>query len=450
MTAPLLLSAPGARRRAPLASSRDSRVVRASRVAPAVLTTVPSLIILGADAVLAAGPATPVQLAHACLAAGYQAVIPASWGDELIAARVIDRLRGADGPVVQCSCPYVSRRLATHGETIAAMLLSLAAPPVATAEYLRAVYGSSRPRITYAGGCPSASHGSIDVWLSADELMSALAERGISATAQPTEFDSVLPPDRRRYFSEPGGVPARHALRQLPGSVEFIELKGGDLVVEIAQHLLAGSRALIDVALPLGCCCSGVSGVLGPDAARARVRDLEPPRALSPVVDHALKLALDESLPSAGARPEEIARDAASDASAAHGAVATVPPPLTGATPATPVGPSGAVPRTPRQSAVVAEPPTPLAIELAPRRRSPLGLSRPVLGAMPISRSEAGRHLPRAYVARRRSSPRGLRQSSVKDGPALPRPDERRRWLLIGAAGVAIGLGIAWLILMVL
>ena len=44
--------------------------------------TVPSVLILGTDAVLAAGPATPVQLVHACRAAGYDAVIPASWGDE--------------------------------------------------------------------------------------------------------------------------------------------------------------------------------------------------------------------------------------------------------------------------------------------------------------------------------------------------------------------------------
>jgi hypothetical protein len=45
--------------------------------------TSPSLVILGTDAVLAAAPATPVQLAHACLAAGYGAAVPASWGDEL-------------------------------------------------------------------------------------------------------------------------------------------------------------------------------------------------------------------------------------------------------------------------------------------------------------------------------------------------------------------------------
>ena len=41
---------------------------------------IPSIVILGTDAILAALPATPIQLAHACLRIGYQHVVPASWG----------------------------------------------------------------------------------------------------------------------------------------------------------------------------------------------------------------------------------------------------------------------------------------------------------------------------------------------------------------------------------
>src|SRR5690348_16284732 len=54
-------------------------------------TIVPSVpvVILGTDALLAAAPATPVQLAHACLRGGFANVIPASWGDELIASAVL-------------------------------------------------------------------------------------------------------------------------------------------------------------------------------------------------------------------------------------------------------------------------------------------------------------------------------------------------------------------------
>src|SRR6185436_19392880 len=55
---------------------------------PIVSPTVP-IVILGTDALLAALPATPVQLAHACLRAGFANVVPASWGDELIASAVL-------------------------------------------------------------------------------------------------------------------------------------------------------------------------------------------------------------------------------------------------------------------------------------------------------------------------------------------------------------------------
>jgi hypothetical protein len=208
-------------------------------------------------------------------------------------------------------------------------------------------------------------------------------------------------------------------LRQLPVPIDFVEVKGEDLVVDVAQLLLSPSRALIDVAPPLGCCCSGAAGAISPEAARARVREQEPPRALAPVVDHSVKLALDEAPPSAAAADK---KDAAP--------IAPVP-----------------APRTSKHSEVVAES-EPIAVEAAPRRRSPPGFSRPVLGSMPVARSDAGRQLPRAYVARRRSSPRGVRESSVKGGEPASGLN-RRRWILVGAAGVAVGLAAAWLLFLV-
>src|SRR5665213_518589 len=70
------------------------------------------LIILGADAVLAALPASPVQLAHACQALGFQLAAPATWGDELIAESCLDRLATYEHPAaVMCSCPLVTERL---------------------------------------------------------------------------------------------------------------------------------------------------------------------------------------------------------------------------------------------------------------------------------------------------------------------------------------------------
>jgi hypothetical protein len=380
--------------------------------------TDPSLLILGTDAVLAAGPATPVQLAHACREAGYDAVIPASWGDELVAARALERLGGTDLPLIYCSCPHVSLRLAAHGEAIGSMLLCMIAPPVAAAEYLRAIYAPSRPHITFAGACPAASHESIDSWISAEELLLLLADRGISTQAQPTEFDSVIPPDRRRYFSDPGGVPCRQALRQLSESLEIVEVRGDDVVLDLAQQLLQKRRVLIDLSVPLGCTCSGMVTGMSPEAARPRVREQEPPRAFAPVVDHAMSFPLDGVPPRIA--PREMNRTAFQD------------------TNGTPVQPHVEVETAP------------LATDMIPRRRSSPGLPRPVLGSMPLKRTDTGRQLPRAYVARRRSSPRdvpAVEAALGRDAPAAPRPRvDRDRLLLIGTAGVVVGLAVAWLI----
>src|SRR5207248_6336477 len=102
-----------------------------------------TLVILGTDAMLAAQPATAVQLAQACQQAGFSAAIPASWGDELIASHVLRRVMDAgDAPCVQCSCPVVAHRLLAAGGELAPSLISTVSPPVALARYLRTI---SRP-----------------------------------------------------------------------------------------------------------------------------------------------------------------------------------------------------------------------------------------------------------------------------------------------------------------
>ena len=102
----------------------------------------PTVAIVGNDVVLAASPATPVQLAHACLRRGFSVAVPATWGDELVAAETVRQLRSrARGPAVMCVCPYVRSRLLGPGPDLAPFLVSLVSPPVATARYLRALYG---------------------------------------------------------------------------------------------------------------------------------------------------------------------------------------------------------------------------------------------------------------------------------------------------------------------
>ncbi len=388
----------------PFASDDASH--RARCPAPAV-PTVPSLLILGTDAVLAAAPSSAVQLTHACLAAGFDAVIPASWGDELIAARVLERLERADAPLVECSCPLVANRLAAHADAIAPMVLCLVSPPVATASYLRALYAPARPRITYVGACPSAGADVIDVWQSPDDLLGMLAARGVSVAAQPREFDAMLAPDRRRFHSDPGGVPAPVALRALHAPVECVEVSADSFVTELAQHLLESNRILIDASGAMGCPCSGApSGPESVRSARARVREHEPPRAPGPVLDESVRVVLDAELPVVIAAAPERRRSLPNT--------------------------SAMEPKTD---------PVPVATE-APRRRSPTGTRKSILGGMPLARLEVGRQLPRAYVARRRSSPKGV-QAQRTSAIGSRRPG--RRWPYIAAAGVGIGVVLAWL-----
>lgn len=401
--------------------------------------TVPSLLILGTDTVLAA-PATAVQLAHACLAAGFEAVIPATWGDELIAAHAMRRVQESQDPMVLCACPLVARRLADGASGLEPTLLCAASPPVATALYLRALYAPSAVQITYAGGCPGGDDDSIDVHLGAGDLMAELAAKGIDVRRQPTEFDAVLPPDRRRFFSEPGGMVSRSSLRDLSRSAALHELGPEDLVIALSQRLLERSPALIDIAPALGCVCAGATSTRDPQVARARVRDIEPPRATSPVLDHSIAIDIRKPVSVVAApQPVEAARNevaAADDTSSAEGPDVPLSPPIPEETapPVSTTRVSAGAEFQPEESAQAA-------IAMATRRSSS-GTGRAILGAMPQSRTEPGRQLPRAYVARRRSTPRSVRAFGARPSGAVK--SDRGRvwwWLVVGllAAGAGIG-----------
>lgn len=258
-----------------------------------------SVVVLGADAVLAALPATPVQLAHACRALGYDVALPASWGDEVVAGACLEQLPDfGDGPAILCSCPLVVERLTRSGEELAPFMMSLVAPPVAAARYVRALYGKRPVRITYAGSCPSASDSSIDARIAPTELLLAFEERRIVLAAQPEYFESVLPPDRRRYDSIPGGAPAPERLHEVDAERALAEVSCADneIALEIAQRLVACERELIDLAPRMGCACSGALAIGAPAAARVRLAALEPPRAHAPVLDPSIHI--DVTLPS--------------------------------------------------------------------------------------------------------------------------------------------------------
>jgi hypothetical protein len=253
-----------------------------------------TVAIIGNDAVLAAAPATPVQLAHACLRRGFTVAVPASWGDELVASEVVRRLASRErGPAVMCVCPFVRSRLLAPGPDLAPFLVSLVSPPVATARYLRAVYGEHGVHITYIGGCPSAEDASIDARLTPDAFLADIAEHGIALSEQPLVFDSIVPPDRRRWCSLPGCAPAADILWTESDSRTLVEIDRDDVSTDLAQHIITREHVVLDLAPGLGCVCSGAISSLPPRSARVAVTAVEPPRALSPVIEPTPVVSLD-------------------------------------------------------------------------------------------------------------------------------------------------------------
>lgn len=385
--------------------------------APVNASRIPSIVILGADALLAALPATPVQLAHACVLAGYQSVIPASWGDELIAAASLRALSDHGSlPAIQCSCPHVAHRLLAVGTDLRPFLLSLVAPPVILARYLRAAHTPGKLRITYVGRCPAAADESIDARLTPQELLAMLSDRQIVLEEQPLVYDSVLPPDRRRYRSQPGGVPAPEMLWNAgadQGARSLVELHGTDLPVELAQHLLAGKPVLIDCAPQLGCVCSGAIPGVDPADARGHVVALEPPRATKPVIDE--QLLMDASLPLPASPRSAVDIVAPAVGRSNHGDDGIGDERLRGIRREE----SGA-----HQGFGATEPThAPLAPAPARRPSPPRGITRPAAGQLPTARDAGGRQLPRTYVAHRRVPSRSVRSDAPVPPPAMAPAD---------------------------
>ncbi|MDQ3699254.1 MAG: hypothetical protein M3373_14715 [Gemmatimonadota bacterium] len=328
--------------------------------------SVPAIIVIGTDTLLAALPATPAQLVQACLAAGFGAAVPAAWGDELVATGALRKLAThSEEAAILCACPNVVRRLLQTGADIERFLVPLVAPPVAAARYIRALYGAAPVRITYAGDCSSGRDPVIDERLLPHELLAALAARGIDPAAQPT--DIPLPPGHRRFRSLPGGAPAPEPLFAEGGGRTLVELEAGDdYAEELAQRLMAHERSLFDLGARFGCACSGAVPECPPERARAAVAAVEGARARDEVLDPSIRIDV------AGTLPRFTARPAGSR-------------PLDGRG-----GPRVASLESSDGSNRAAH---------ARRRFRTSGIMRAVTGHPPVARIGEGRTLPRAYAA---------------------------------------------------
>lgn len=257
-----------------------------------------SVAVLGSDTLLAALPAHPIQLTHACHQFGFHAVVPLSWGDELIAEHVLRELKSRGRqPAVMCSCERVRGRLLASGVELGRFLVSTVTPAVAVGRYLRSLYGGRQIRLTFIGSCEGGADEVFDAQIAPANLLRLLDEAGIDLIAQPTHFTAVVPPDRRRHASLPNGCPTAEVLRDRGLPHGLAEIESGDFVSQLAEFLLAHDPVLVDVAPALGCACAGSGGMVSPISARIAVMSLEPPRApasplvLNPAIDVSLSVA---------------------------------------------------------------------------------------------------------------------------------------------------------------
>lgn len=245
-----------------------------------------SVAVIGNDTVLAALPAHPVQLAHGCHLLGYHTVVPASWGDELIAEAV---LRSAESrgrrPAIVCACERARARLTTGAGELTPFMISTVAPPVATARYLRHILPGKHLDITFVGDCASGADPVFDARYSPEVFLVRLRSAGIELSALPTHFENLVPPDRRRFASIPGGCPSADALQRRCPERQLVELTDANLAVELAEQLVGQQPVLLDIAAGVGCSCAGVRRAGSPRTARVAVTSLEPPRSRDPVLE---------------------------------------------------------------------------------------------------------------------------------------------------------------------
>ena len=267
-----------------------------------------AVVILGNDALAAIQPLAASQLARACVAAGFDIVVPPSWGDELVAGAYLEQLADRlEYAVAPCACALVRSMLERSGAASAIGCAFVAAPPVAAARLIRAKYGES-VLITYVGECPSGSDPAIDARFSPAGFLASLARQGVSIEDQPTEMVAAEADRWRRYRSTPGGVPALRYLARPPINRVLRDADADSLTHGLPE---ARSNMVVDFSIAASCACSG---------AGANLDDYEPPRSQTPIIGAPNGLDLGPAPSSPRVRPTLRARPEAGNEPSAEAA----------------------------------------------------------------------------------------------------------------------------------
>ena len=226
-------------------------------------------------------------------------VVPASWGDELVAAGVsapFAEIRHGPRDPVQLPDRRASiarRRRRSAARDAAARFTAGRARAVRARALTSDAHRGSRT--SAAAPARSTSRSTFACRPSADRM---LAERQIVLDDQPRVFESIIPPDRRRYSSQPGGVPSAERLWTDLGSRAFVEVETDDFVSEY-RAASSRRRTVLDGRGAATRLCLQRRGAGHPAArcARLRVVALEPPRSNAAVVEEQTPLDLDLPIP---------------------------------------------------------------------------------------------------------------------------------------------------------
>ena len=210
-------------------------------------------------------------------------VVPPSWGDELVAVALLERLAGTtERQIIACSCPLVSG-IVRHADRSGAPSVVVVAPPVAAARYVRLTYGED-VLITYVGDCPAASAPEIHARFSPAGFFASLERDGITLESQSDSIPDGESERWRRHKSVPGGLPALRWLGRPP--TERVMREADEHEQLLGPPVATQSCVLVDLSRAAGCVCGGH---------RETIADGEPLRSTTPIVIAPAGIRLDDA-----------------------------------------------------------------------------------------------------------------------------------------------------------
>jgi diguanylate cyclase (GGDEF)-like protein len=256
-----------------------------------------AVLILAVEAAAHFYPYTPEQVVNACYRTGFRAVHRGILGDELVAEEYKRLWKDSEwGTLIRSTCPVVVERIQRAYPELVPYLAPFKTPLAAEAAYHRKMYGIG-VALVYAGVCLADSDAHVDAGLTFEELEDLLQQRGVVLEREPQHYRRI-PSVRERYMSTPGGLPLPVLMEETHASRRFRKVRGLEGLDVLARAVSSDRIDLgfVDILPCEGCLGHPLWGE--PEKLfwrRQVVKETEPPRSLSPVVDPAVHVWLERA-----------------------------------------------------------------------------------------------------------------------------------------------------------